>query len=413
MKAAISLSNYIRNPNFVGGATGWSFNQPGYWDRTYFASGGVNNSSYARTTKLITGNSDIAGFWQSATVPVSPGDSILLSYYMRPSVAMTGIRIGMESYIAGVNQGASYAPVEAAIDLPANQWTRVSYIFTYGSNITSVRPSFYKRNGDIAVGETIDYCGAMVSVINQTVNYRDGDSSGWSWTGTANNSISTGAYFLDKALHINGRMNYCPYPNFSGTGTVATGWISYANGGSGSRSVSGNKQTVVLNSTTGLGRYGVSMTASNNQFYATENEMLFFAFKVDPTGIDPGTVPEGLAVINFSDGSSVNWGVYTNGDNTMVSRGYVVPAGKIATSAAIYAFMRSTTTPWTGTSTGVFSEYLLMKRLVSEVWTTYNYFDGNSSGAKWLGAANASQSMKPEWLAATAKRWNGTAWVTA
>lgn len=246
-------------------------------------------------------------------------------------------------------------------------------------------------------------------------SYFDGNSANAKWLGLPNLSVSADDTVLDPRIRLNGRANYCAYPNFSflTSGTIATGWAAYSNGGAGSRSFTGGQHTITMTSTTGgLGRYGISCTNANTRVTAYEGENLYFSCKIDISAIAPNTDAQMLAVINFTDNTTVNWGVYRV-SSTKIERLYQVPVGKTVQSVTLYCFIQDEVMPYafSGTSTVKFSEVLVTKRMPNETWTTYPYFDGSTAGAKWTGTVNASYSLIGDMRDAVIKAWDGTSWV--
>ena len=156
-------------------------------------------TTYIRKTWSIApssvGCSGDTGFNNFASrMIVNAGESYAISCYLRPSVARN-FEIGIYQYTSA---GATFTPSRvfgSSVSGPANQWTRVSYIYTVPTGVgqfVSVCDSNANSATNWSTGSTLDGTGLMITQGLTLYNYADGNSPSWVWNGTANASTSTG-----------------------------------------------------------------------------------------------------------------------------------------------------------------------------------------------------------------------------
>lgn len=113
-------------------------------------------SAFLRASAVRSGNFDIQVWWKGAD-----------GTHLSPS------------------SGSNFAPV-------AGQWVRVSATFTVPAG--AYRMCFViDFDGSTPVwqaGDTLDSTGLMVTSGSTLYNYADGNTPGWTWTGTPNASTS-------------------------------------------------------------------------------------------------------------------------------------------------------------------------------------------------------------------------------
>lgn len=165
--------------------------------------GPVGITTYARKTwsaapSSISGSGD-TGYqnFGSGAYTVSAGTTYAISCYLRPSVNRN-FNISVYQYNP---DGTAFAPSRShgpTIAGPANQWTRVSYVYTVPTGVGRMGivcdSTSSTANGAVnwAVGSTLDGTALMVTEGSTLTGYADGNSTDWVWNGTANNSTSTG-----------------------------------------------------------------------------------------------------------------------------------------------------------------------------------------------------------------------------
>lgn len=162
--------------------------------------GPIGISTYLRKTWTVApaamSNAGDTGFDNKASYyTVTPGDTFVISCYVRPSVP--------RNFAIGVYQQTSASDTLPRSSGPttfgaANQWTRISYTYSVPSEVGKIGivcdSNTNTTNGAVnwLVGSTLDGTGLMVTRGSTAYNYADGYSASWAWSGTPNNSISTG-----------------------------------------------------------------------------------------------------------------------------------------------------------------------------------------------------------------------------
>lgn len=191
-----AITNYATNPSVESNGTGWS-------ERWYGAGGGAGNltrtasaalygsNGYRKTWTVAGGGQDIGMQYVSS---VTAGKSYTFSAYVRASVVTTERpfiqwRDGANAAIGSAINGTEYTPA-------ANAWQRVSVSSVAPANAASVTFVWgpYPASGSptAVVGQTVDFDGLMITEGAALVSFADGSSPDWVWTGTVNNSTSTG-----------------------------------------------------------------------------------------------------------------------------------------------------------------------------------------------------------------------------
>jgi hypothetical protein len=192
-------------------------------------------------------------------------------------------------------------------------------------------------------------------------------------------------------------INHCIRPNFVGSGSIANGWTTYTqNSPVGSRSVSGNKQTITVTSSPGpfrFGQYigGIPLPISPK---IKLGDTVYFSCTVDTSLLQPGT-NVGMYV-ELSDGTSTVFPETSGGvpGVTLISRAVVATFDIDRISPYVWiSSVSALATP----SIAVFSNALITSLAPGE--SSLPYFDGNSvdtSSVKyeWRGEPNASSSIQ-------------------
>jgi prepilin-type N-terminal cleavage/methylation domain-containing protein len=187
------ITNLVRNPNATTNATDWA--------PISSAGGGPTGSRITGLVPPLTGVTTAyrgtltgtpSSWWRvqnSQPAPVTPGLPYTLSSYVRSNVTgSTGvIIIWMDSVGATIIESAS-----GTVTQNADSWARRSVTATAPAGAASARLQAYAPTGLGVAGSTIDATGMMFTQTNSLTNFGDGNSPNWAWTGTANNSTSTG-----------------------------------------------------------------------------------------------------------------------------------------------------------------------------------------------------------------------------
>jgi len=185
------IRNLAINPSAATASTYWSTNTANSStsrDATETRTGSLTTGSI-RTSVAVAGSASTQ-LWDGSTtplVPVTPGDTITISAWVKASVAGRTMNI--------TDRWRNTSLVESA---PANvgpsittstTWTRVSFTTTVPAAVNYSHISFY-FNGQVGDNWWLD--DVMVTRDGTVYNYADGASSNWVWDGTPNLSTSTG-----------------------------------------------------------------------------------------------------------------------------------------------------------------------------------------------------------------------------
>jgi prepilin-type N-terminal cleavage/methylation domain-containing protein len=193
-----TITNLIPNPSLKVDSTGWG------------TSGAGGSGSNTRNT--VGGPSNIGAFWRrtvttsltssplnvfatssgTSATPVTAGETYTISVYARSSFLITsGFRIDVTQYdSAGTSLGSSSGSTVTPI---TNTWLRLNRTFVVGATTAYIRPNVaFSGPAGAGPGETFDATGFMITPGSVLYDFNDGNSGGWSWTGTANNSASSG-----------------------------------------------------------------------------------------------------------------------------------------------------------------------------------------------------------------------------
>ncbi len=173
-----AITNLTTNPNLETNATGFSSN------------GSVTvarSSDYARsgTSSLKITTTGTTSVGTSFSSPVTAGKTYTLSGYVyfpasfgsgaRPcawGAAMTALSCGSYGNAIG-------------------SWQRLTYTFQ-AANTASATLYFYNGGTQPAVSSLMYVDDVMLTETSSAPGYADGNSANWAWTGTVNNSTSTG-----------------------------------------------------------------------------------------------------------------------------------------------------------------------------------------------------------------------------
>ena len=128
----------------------------------------------------------------ASSFPVTPGQTLTLSSYVRTSIAQTDSgskRLWWTFYDSSGNSIGSNASTNAVF--PAGQWVRLSATITIPANAAylTFRQDLYLS---MTAGSRLDATGVMVTEGPTLHSYADGSSPNWSWLGAPNDSQSRG-----------------------------------------------------------------------------------------------------------------------------------------------------------------------------------------------------------------------------
>jgi len=119
-------------------------------------------------------------------VAVTPGESYVLSGYIRPSVnTSTGVNIIWETAGGPIENPSAFAAQTAGT------WVRKSVVAVAPAGTTAVRLQFAAVGSGVS-GAYLDATAAMFYPGTDVYAYADGNSNGWIWDGAADASSSKG-----------------------------------------------------------------------------------------------------------------------------------------------------------------------------------------------------------------------------
>ncbi len=179
--ATSMLTNLIPNPSVESALTGWALNAnltgSGTGGRVQVSGKwvmqGTRNAAVATAIYMV----------QSTPVTVTPNTTYTVSALVTSSVAQSltlQLRIGGTATAIGSSTTLAFA---------AGVPTRITYTVNVGAN-TSVFPTIFSGSGTI--GDVITVDEVMLTEGSVQYSYADGNTPGWTWSGTANLSSSSG-----------------------------------------------------------------------------------------------------------------------------------------------------------------------------------------------------------------------------
>lgn len=225
------MARYNRNPNpaLDNNITGWTTSNTKAALRRVAAtrpdgaSGQIGDARSNGTARARVSTTNSGG----GLAPVVAGQNYVVSIYVyQGSGGTQNVRLDVDfANASGVyTSTAAGSPVVA---VPNNTWTRITDPVTVpaGSAFISTYVEFYTTVDNTYIGVS----SAMVEDGTTSPNYRDGNSSGWAWTGTAGNSQSrdlnpTAAAGSDQTVTAGTTVNL----SAAGSSDPEGGTLSYA-----------------------------------------------------------------------------------------------------------------------------------------------------------------------------------------
>lgn len=185
-------SNICPNPSFETNATSWTSAQTGGVTRsTSFYNSAVGGLASGLVTMSSTTDSNVFSLAAGTVAFPLRGDYTVSAYIYIPTGSTLAGRTVEISFEGGTltNTGGTSVPAT----LVANSWVRCSY---YGRNFSTgagTSPAIvFRLSGTLstASGQTIYIDNCLIERTSLVNTYIDGSSSGYSWSGTTNNSTS-------------------------------------------------------------------------------------------------------------------------------------------------------------------------------------------------------------------------------
>lgn len=193
VNGAASANNTVLNPAVRVNAAGWSTVSSAGGSPTGGRATSVSGlSALGITTAYRTTLTGTPSSWwrgqYDVDIPVTEGESYVLSSYIRPSVTASTTVIIIWENASGANIGESAGTLASQT---GGTWVRKSVVGVAPAGAVSARLQVSAANNGVA-GAYID-CTAMMFHSGTVVSgYADGASANWIWEGTADASTSKG-----------------------------------------------------------------------------------------------------------------------------------------------------------------------------------------------------------------------------
>jgi prepilin-type N-terminal cleavage/methylation domain-containing protein len=195
-----NITNLAKNTSCESpiGTTNWSAASGGSYGTATIglAGSGYSGSNACRQTwstasSGVTGGPNISTAGSSA---VTAGLTYTISSYARPSKTQS---MGVVARWLNASNGTVGSDLTSSgTQITGGAWGRVSYTLTAPATATQLRYfiAAVPGTGGVlwAASDTLDVDAVMVTEGSTLYTFADGSSAGWTWSGTVNNSTSTG-----------------------------------------------------------------------------------------------------------------------------------------------------------------------------------------------------------------------------
>lgn len=187
-----AITNMVTNPSLESNLSGWGVSSWGTGGGGTVSTATNGGASGSNSFRVNFSSSPTSGqpYLVAGTSTVYPGQRYCFSVSVRPS--WTGV--SFDTVLQWRNSSNVWISGSGATSrsTPANAWTRLNDCGVAAVNAANVLLLVRYTAGPFPpVNSTWDNDAAMLTQ-DVLYNYADGNSSGWSWTGTANNSTSVG-----------------------------------------------------------------------------------------------------------------------------------------------------------------------------------------------------------------------------
>jgi prepilin-type N-terminal cleavage/methylation domain-containing protein len=174
-----AITNLMPNPSFENTLAGWN-NGMKTGDTALISSTQVFSGGYSLA--LTAGANTVDSYYEDH-ISIQPGTYTVSGYaYLTSNGATFGNRDAMFYNVSGLSVSPGTIVYNRSL---LNQWQRVSTTFTT-TTAGTLGVRFYTPNG------TSYFDGIMLTSGTALTTYADGSSPNWVWSGTVNNSTSTG-----------------------------------------------------------------------------------------------------------------------------------------------------------------------------------------------------------------------------
>ncbi|AHB41981.1 hypothetical protein RAAC3_TM7C00001G0111 [Candidatus Saccharibacteria bacterium RAAC3_TM7_1] len=179
-------TNLHTNPSFESNISGWG--QSAYASTARVTGSTLAGNAYFRISRSAAG--DAYAYYTAPTVP-PPNSAYTLSFW---AWADANVTVTDPLMFRTNNDGACCANIATKSGQTLTTApTKITLSGITGSNPTSGLQIILRATPTI--GQNVYYDGFMMVEGSSSYNYADGSSANWAWSGTANNSTSTGPAF--------------------------------------------------------------------------------------------------------------------------------------------------------------------------------------------------------------------------
>jgi len=176
------VTNLALNPDIEVDVTGYAAVNAGLTR----VSTGQSGSWHLAVTRVATGGDSYSAY--PLTGFAIPGNVFTVSYWAKGNGTTALSSTSFVQEVGGSSR--NYGSIINAGTVIPSTWTRYTVTFTAPADASSTF-RLILRTGATA-NDLVDYDALMVTSGPTVYTYADGDSPGWVWNGTANNSTSSG-----------------------------------------------------------------------------------------------------------------------------------------------------------------------------------------------------------------------------
>jgi len=184
------VTNLVTNPGIISTLGYFVNNQGSTAPVLSSSSSAAANRTHEQGIRLSISTSGTlanAGVYRQAP-DLDPSKAYVASVWIRSNKSLTYALHIEQRNDAGNNIGTL---VSSTVTLGGNTWKRLT--LTAPPKEGRIRFTFcVYGSGNVSAGDTVDFDDFMVTEGTTIYNFADGNSPGWIWNGTPNNSTSTG-----------------------------------------------------------------------------------------------------------------------------------------------------------------------------------------------------------------------------
>jgi len=184
-----AITNLVTNPSAESNGTGWYVGSGGGTATIGRLTSGAaaSGSAYVRSTWTAAATTEVAS---AQCFPVEGGKVYSARVSARPSWAGALMRLQIQWSLTGGTYVWNSSSSTAATQ---NAWNERTLTATSPATAyTACLQSSFVSGTKPAVGDMLDGDAYILAEYPSTLNFADGSSANWAWTGTANNSTSVG-----------------------------------------------------------------------------------------------------------------------------------------------------------------------------------------------------------------------------